>query len=346
MAQKSEIEIVNQDAISIDAEEILELRRVCFSEVAGTASDSAEFWRWKHLGESRSLPSKYLVARDSSSKKIVGFYAGSELSYRTPAGAVRVGLVCDVMTSPHFQGQGIFTKLGRQATQDFLKDGWESLTGYPIRENVLPGHRRVGWDFSERLPVFLAPPQVNYWRLLELPMRRRGFTGAACNASVVFLDQGFVNFYNLWVSKALEAQTSFMDLSFDFMKWRYRAPGIEYLASIVRNVDDEIVGFAIARRLKIGRWHYLALGDIRTLEPSIVPLLIKQLRVQTKFVIGVVGMFSEEASASLELKRNGFFLTFKKFWLIQFSQRMLSTPLDSESMLPKPYLTWSDTDDI
>ena len=342
----SKIRIDSQQKIRIDAKELISLRDDCFPELEGTEKHALVFWRWKHDTNQAGVHSDYLVASDEEELVLTGFYAARRLKYITPLGLVQVGLVCDVMTSPAYQGRGIFVQLGNEAVKNFLTANYDTLTGYPIRKNVLPGHRKVGWRFTDRLPVFVAPGLRIYWRALSRMPELQKFKIGTCEPVSFNKEIGFENFYEKWQQKAKVEKWSYLDLSDEFINWRYSAPGVNYVASIARDAKGEIVGCAIGRRLKIGRFHYLVVGDIRVLDKSVVPMLVNSLKLQIEKVIGVAGMFSDAVSNDLHLKRYGFIATFKKFWLIQFTRKMLALTEEFDTTLINPYLTWSDTDDI
>jgi hypothetical protein len=334
------------EKFAIESSELISLRDGCFPEMLGTEKEPLNYWLWKHGVDNEGVSSRYLVAVIEPESRLVGFYAARRLSYRTPQGPAEVGLVCDVMTSPSFQGRGIFVRLGTEAVNGFLTSDFDTLTGYPIRRNVLPGHRKVGWSFTDRLPIFIAIGSQNYWRYRSLRAKTTKFTVSACAPIDLLSTIGFASFYEEWKLKAELQEWSYLDLSNEFVKWRYSAPGVNYVATIARDGEGEIVGFAIGRRMKIGRLYFLVIGDVRQTEKAVVPLMLSNLRSQTEKVIGIAGMFSRAASKDLRLKRCGFIPTFKKFWLIQFTRMMLEPSVNSDTTLTNPYLTWSDTDDI
>lgn len=342
----SVIRIDSQDNLSIDSPELVSLRDDCFPELLGTEKEPMEYWLWKHGANSEGVSSDYLFARVEPESALAGFYAARRLTYTTPNGPIEVGLVCDVMTSPSFQGRGVFTQLGREAVNSFLLENFDTLTGYPIRKNVLPGHRKVGWSFTDRLPVFVAPGGSVYWKLRSTWSKLQKFSVSSCMPIGLKSESGFVGFYEKWKLKAKLQKWSHLELTDEFVRWRYSAPGVNYIASIARDSNGEVVGFAIGRRLKIGHLNYLVIGDIRVTDRVIVPLIIANLRSQSENVFGVAGMFSDAVSKDLHLKRYGFVSTLKKFWLIQFTKKMLESSVEVDTTLTNPYLTWSDTDDI
>ena len=341
-----DIEISNSQEVPIDSESIIELRDRCFPEIINTEKYDKKYWLWKHNPNGIEDRSHFLVAQEATSKKLAGFYAAIPLNYSTPTGRVTVGMVCDVMTSPDFQGRGVFYQLGLKSVATFLGGEFDTLTGYPIRENVLPGHRKVGWNFTEKLPVLISPAFRSVWFFRSLKTRRTGYFTTACAPNEILNIEGFSEFYENWKKVAQKSNWSYLDIDHNFMSWRYSAPGVRYLCSVVRNSRNEIVGYAIGRRLKIGRFNYLVIGDMRSTEPRTVPQLIKGLRSQTHNVVGIAGMFSSEVINHLRLKKSGFLKTPKKFLLIQFTRQMLDLSYEEDSTLVSPYLTWSDTDDI
>jgi len=341
-----DLELSKNREVPIDSDSIIELRDRCFPEIIGTEKHDINYWLWKHNPKGNLDQSHYLIAKEKSSNNLAGFYATIPLNYSTPSGPVVVGMVCDVMTSPDFQGRGVFYQLGLQSVSTFLSGKFDTLTGYPIRENVLPGHRKVGWKFTEKLPILISPALRAFWFFLSIVGKKRNYRTVAISPVEIVKAQGFEEFYEKWKRTAKQSNWSYLDIDHNFMTWRYSAPGVRYLCSVVQNTNDEMVGYAIGRRLRIGRFNFLVIGDIRCIEQTVVPHLIRNLRSQTQKVIAVAGMFSDETRSHLNLNKSGFLKTPKKFLLIQFTRQMLDPSHGKDSTLISPYLTWSDTDDI
>jgi hypothetical protein len=316
---------------------IFELRRACFPEIVGTAYDTREYWSWKH-GEF-AWPSWVSCSREST--EVVGFYGTIPLKYQSRAGSIDVGLVCDVMTSPSFQGMGIFSSLGRVATSESLDSTYHLLLGYPIRKNVMPGHKKVGWTFTEKMPVFVTIRSRLFNQISRIISRDLGISTSVCDPLSLFSQPNFKKFNEVWQQSASEEGLFFLDLDPNFLQWRYSAPGVQYVAVVAKDKDNEVVGYLIARRMKTQNLSFIAIGDIRVRNSKVSHQLLSALsnHYKGKGLI-IAGMFSRQVLRSTGLRKCGFIRTTKRFTLIQM------TKSGQAREAKHAYLTWSDTDDI
>ena len=132
---------------------------LCFPETKDTYQESKEHYMWKfHSFPSTPHSFEYSVSDDN---KILGYYAAIPYKYKIEGKELVAGMVCDVMTHPDARGKGIFTKIGKYATDDLRKSGVNFSTGYPIRPEVIPGHIKVGWTKAFKLPIYILPIKSN-----------------------------------------------------------------------------------------------------------------------------------------------------------------------------------------
>ena len=79
------------------------------------------------------------------SGEIAAAYSVIKLDYLHDRELLQVGLVCDVMTNPRFRRLGLFTRIGREVFPRLSEWGIDICVGYPVRDEVIPGHLSVGW---------------------------------------------------------------------------------------------------------------------------------------------------------------------------------------------------------
>ena len=134
----------------ISLKEQRKLFNECFPENIGLSSSSSEHYYWKHKIYKKSF--EFSAILDS---ELVGYYAALPYNYKSNKEAMKVGMVCDVMTGKKSRGKGVFTKLGKYSTSKLKASGFDFTTGFPIRKEVIPGHLNAGWDIAFSLPLYV-----------------------------------------------------------------------------------------------------------------------------------------------------------------------------------------------
>lgn len=256
------------------------LFRLSFPEAIGTDVEGDTHYRWKFRDYPASPPSYQYIG--SAPSEMVGYYAAIPFAYRVDGEVVRCGMVCDVMTHPEYRGQGIFTKMGRYATEQLGEAGLAFTTGYPIRPEVIPGHLKVGWQIVETMPTYVRPVSVEsllptalswlgrlgggFLRLLQAwtrpgsrrytasVLRREEFLGEVAGSSA------YERFRERWESQVGNALIK--DAA--FLEWRTGAPGTTYRFVVLRQ-DEELVGLALVRPTRLKGIESLAVLDFMVL---------------------------------------------------------------------------------
>ena len=338
---------------------------MCFPEVRGTAAESNAFYRWKYHGMPGAVASYEYVARLDG--EMVGYYAAIPYPYVIGGMPMMAGMVCDVMTHPKVRGKGVFTTIGRYATQDLEKRGVNFTTGYPVRPEVIPGHLRVGWEQPFDLPVYLSPVRsdavlaamklgvmapagnllLRVWNRVLAPRK----AGAAKGVRVEVVGGGTLNqleglpeFLEEW--RATQKYCLGKDLT--FLGWRLGTVGAEYDLTLLRE-GTRIVGMAITRSTTLRGIPTLAIVDLMAVPKGIEEIShllsrLRQLAVE-RGVDVVAGMFTRTWARRYRLLGNGFLrapVTFK------FITKYLNNPVDKSDFLKEDnwHLTWVDSDDL
>ena len=136
-----------------DEAAILDLARVVFLEQPSDRF-SIEYWNWEFKDNS-SGAAQIWVAEDNG--RIVGHYAIVPRWFQVGP-VVRTGsIVVDVMTHPDYRKQGMFVEIGRESLSGAGSAGIEFSYGFPIRDEVMPGHFKVGWRHIFDIPVLVRP---------------------------------------------------------------------------------------------------------------------------------------------------------------------------------------------
>ena len=128
----------------------------CFPETKDSTAGSLEHFHWKFRSTRQAW--NYLA---SNGEDIIGGYSAILFHYRLNRETdLTSGMVCDVMTGVNARGKGVFTKLGAFSTERLL-ERVDFLSGFPIREEVLPGHLKIGWQVLCKLPLYVNVVRID-----------------------------------------------------------------------------------------------------------------------------------------------------------------------------------------
>lgn len=131
-----------------DRDAILALRRLAFAD-EDREKQQADFWEWE-FSDGYAGAGRIFVAE--AGDRVVGHFAFVPQMYDSIRGA----LALDVMTHPEFRRQKIFSRLAAYAAHR-LKDEFQVITAFQIREAVMAGMIAGGWRGALALPVLLKP---------------------------------------------------------------------------------------------------------------------------------------------------------------------------------------------
>lgn len=337
----------------------------CFPENTGTKVISNDHYLWKFHSISKPIGSYEYIAKLEND--IIGYYAAIPYPYNVFGKKVNVAMVCDVMTGIKARGKGIFTKLGIYSINEFKKEDLAFSTGYPIRPEVIPGHKKAGWDFPFEIPMYGKFLSFNSF----LKSKNKSILGVPANL-LLQMYNGIVSFFNykskkdcaierysqqqltniqgldVFFEKWQKEQNIALFKSLDFLKWRLGAPDKEYSILILRR-KNEIIGYTILREVIkenvpcIGILDFSLLKNYKTYS-SVLFRKIEKVCKEKKVELILMMMMKEQAKYNLVIK-NGFFKTPFNFSFIinQFDQTINKTELFNEKNWS---LMWIDSDDL
>lgn len=349
-----------------ELDEQRELFIQCFPENKGTPVETVEHYNWKF----KSFPSvknsyEYVAKLDN---EIIGYYAAIPYKYLINDKLVKVAMVCDVMTGIKARGKGVFTKLGVYSTNRFKEEGPAFSTGYPIRPEVIPGHKKAGWEFPFQIPM--------YGRFLKmdtfLKSRKKSFLVPFANLAIKvynsFVGIKFIKDKNTIIEKYQSVQIEDIEglddffsewirvnpialiKNVQFLKWRLGAPEKKYEIIVIRNkINRRIIGYTIFRSVEkegvpcIGILDFCFLKSYSYLSKLLFTEIIKSAKKINAELILIMMMRSK--ARLYKLKSNGFLKTPFPFSFIikQFDQSLDPGYLKNEENWS---LMWIDSDDL
>jgi GNAT superfamily N-acetyltransferase len=345
-----------------------ELFRDCFPEAIGTGVEALDHYQWKfHSYPSAPASYEYAVWEPVASK-LLGYYAAIPFRYSVSGSTLSCGMVCDVMTHSAARGQGIFTKIGRYATDDLQEQGIDFTSGYPIRPEVLPGHIKVGWQVAQELPMYLKVLRCDallrnslaryFTRFVNVGLRlacwatrprlRRGEdVFIAIESATAFFERKDGAYERLFARWAASRPVHLIK-DRDFLRWRLGAPGTEYHTISIK-FGSEISAFAIVRDTILRGIPCLAVLDIMAPEGDrkATKLLIRTIEdlASNRSCEAIAVMISRRSAGKALLPRHGFIKTPFVFKLIikPLSERVKRAKLLEAQAFD---VMWIDSDDL
>jgi hypothetical protein len=341
-----------------------ELFEECFPENKGSETVTENYYKWKfqgYPGDNHSY--EYCCTEEDD---LIGYYAAIPYDYYYLGEHIKVAMVCDVMTGFKARGKGIFTKLGTYSTQQFKNEGLAFSTGYPIRSEVIPGHKKAKWSFPFIIPMygkfislksFLSNKNLGilYWilnpLLLLLNLLSQSFTIFPENLkterfhskdldSLIGLDV----FFNEWQKEI----PIVLNKSIKFLKWRLGAPGKNYHISVLKD-QTKIVGYSISRNVTKEDVLCLGILDLCLLKgyekyAGILFSENEQICKEENCEL-ILFMLSKPWAKKYHLIRNLYFATPFKFSFIlkKYNEKLSDEKLFNEKNW---HLTWLDSDDL
>ena len=342
------------------------LFRNSFPEGIGTAAETHEHYYWKFHSFPAKINSYEYGAWARETNTLVGYYAAIPYRYRIAGQTLACGMVCDVMTHSSARGQGVFTKLGRYATDELKNSDIPFTTGYPIRPEVIPGHLKVGWKIAFQLPTYIRLLKAN--ALLEatklklltsttnVSLRafnfcmRRAFSGSERYTATVRDARELVDLleYDQFFAVWSDGQRNVLLKDREFWKWRLGAPGTEYKIVCVYEAG-KLIALGVTRATELRRIPTLAILDLMVLPGH--ERCLTFLHAQTEFLAyrlkteAISVMVSRRWARHYRLLTHGFLRSPFVFKLIY---KRLSESVSEESLAGEGnwHLMWVDSDDL
>jgi hypothetical protein len=336
----------------------------CFPENTGTPVVTEDYYLWKFHGSGRQPGSfEYIALIDS---EIVGYYAAIDYPYYYFGKEIKTGMVCDVMTSVKARGQGVFTTLSNFALKNLNNENLGFLTGFPIRKEVVPGHRKAGWDFPFIIPMYgkfltlntflisrgfgwaryLLNPVLSLTELFVKILRRSNSSVSVEEYSSEDIDN-IPGFGDLLGELQQQAAIS-LKKDISFMKWRLGGPDKTYRIVLLK-VGPKTVGYMIGRYLikeKVPCFGILDFSLLSGFEKFSSVLMRETEKIaKTMHAELILIMILRRYARSYRFFRNGWIKTPYNF---SFILRKTGSETEREKLLDTNnwFLTWLNSDDL
>ncbi len=337
----------------------------CFPENIGTPVESVLHYQWKFNSIPGEKKSYEYVAYENN--VLIGYYAAIPYRYSIEGETIyTAGMVCDVMTGIAARGKGVFTKLGKYSLEQLKLNGVDFTTGYPIRPEVIPGHKKVGWVFPFELPMygkfislktFLKTRKISFFVIITDPILY------IVNHLLSFFrykdNKVKVEIYNRHELKSIRGLQNFLNKlrneipiylykDLHFLNWRLSAPEKNYFIIVLRK-NDEIIAYSIARTVikeNVPCFGILDFAILRGFEKYSSTLLKENeiLAKKNKAEL-ILTMMGKKWAKKFRFLANGYVKTPYKF---SFIINKLNDSIKTELLHKEDnwHLMWIDSDDL
>ena len=338
-----------------DGEVVRELFQLGFPEVRGSAAESLEHIGWKFGGSADAGLSLLGFEGD----RPVAFYGVLPREYRIRGEPHVIGLVVDVMSHPEVRRRGLFVATGSAAMERLEGSDVEAVIGFPIRDDVMPGHLKVGWRADFELPVYVLPTGWKGTPGLEAPRWLWAFNAAAkayrmASGPLRRRPQGT----SAWLTaEEFAAHPVVQDLCSpvprwsqlsktpEFWRWRLSRPGADYHCVVAESGGSS--AYAVVRELELRGVPSLAVLDLAGSAPGALRLVLSSLLdLARRRGCSTIAMCANPSLARhLRLGRSGFLRSPLRFTLIH--RPTSAGPVDDWFAQEREWrLAWVDSDTV
>lgn len=316
-----------------DEHQIKNLQKLIYGDELERGRESTDFWNWEFINNPYE---KTFINTAKVDKKIVGHYAVIPVSYILLDNIVKAGLVVDVMTHPDYRKQGMFVSLGRSSMDWIKNNGFAFSTGYPYKDNVMPGHKKVGWKEVFDLDVYVIPINTKNLsetysknkikqKLLNLGLktyvtfRKYKCSSKDRNIKITKLG-GFPKNIEIFFDKVNDDFSFIQNRTFEFLKWRYDdVPNRKYMKYFLY-YKEILSGYIVVRKMKIFDLSTLFIVDMLGINDSYYKFLLDHIyRLYSSSDIDLIAFaLSPNTKISSILKKKRFLKSDFKFHLISY----------------------------
>lgn len=346
--------------VSLDRQQ--KLFAECFPEVFDDAHTSISYStdKYKWLFQSYPAATKSYEYAAMIKDDLVGYYAALPFVYKIGNRTYSSGMVCGVMTSPKQRKAGIFTKLGNFAAEEQTKAGVDFNLTFPIRKAVMPGFMRMGWEVGFEMPLY-----IKFLKLNSLLQRKKlGVLAPVFNIGAALYSTAFrkknnadikivtfkkfeeISGYGEFVKAYEQATPNTLKKDAAFSKWRYGAPGAEYLFLCAYRAD-RLIGFVSLRAMVREGVPSYGIVDFMYTEGVCLNSLYNAMeeRARANGIEAIMTMMSKFSAGKYRILSHGFLKSPFKF---HFIFKNLSGKIEQQEMFSEKdwHLMFVDTDDL
>ena len=232
--------------------------------------------KFQRLSEGRFHNISALITMDG---RVASGYGIIRNKYSNYGKEISVGLICDVFTDPDFRKMGLFKKVSLLAIKRESLSETKFLIGFPIRNEVMPGHLSVGWRYIFDMHIWWAFPRIGSYKNISKNPDLDATMFSAQDRKISILP------------------------SSEYLDWRFSLFEVDYYLIRVSNSAD----FAIVRKSRIKRLPFTCIIFIQTTSIENSRNIVNKIRNFSLRLgtLGVIGCWNDSYADDLFLKTSG-----------------------------------------
>ena len=276
-----------------------------------------EYLTWQYLKNPIGRPFLF-ISRETITNELAGQYLVIPLKYNIFKGSFLGSLSLNTLTSPKFQGKGLFTKMAKATYEDCTKSNAYFTIGFPNPQSYPGFIRKLDFQHLGDIPLLIKP--LKYGKIVfSFFKKNKKKHGGNININphydkcIKFLDFNDTkneNKYNdFWnsVSKQYKISTC---KDYTFLKWRYDdLPTREYKLFYFEE-DNRIKGIVIVKAENVWGYNVGLIMDLLVLDNKfdVGKQLLNFVKIMfKKSNLDYIATLHNSTNEYYILKRNGYF---------------------------------------
>lgn len=303
-----------REATARDRAAILALRERVYGDVDPEKRDP-RFWHWEFA------KARVFVGEDlENGRAIVTHLALVPIAGCDPS--VRCVVAVDAMTAPEARRGGAYGGLVAHLNAA-VRDDFDAIHGFQIRQAVLGSMLRNGWVSAESIPILVRPASLR--GLLKMNVASRAHINGAET-----------------LRRKHAAEMAMLARTREFIQWRFfDNPRWTYRVTGARDREGRLVAWLVSRHTTLKGFDTLAIVDLAFTDRRAARSLIRDAIAEARsFGCALLAAFASRAHPARALLRRSFFLPGPhRFRLLVYS---FGRPPRREPW----QVTWADTDHL
>lgn len=292
-------------------EELIELTETYYKDVDIT---KYSYLDWQYNKNPSGKPFLF-TSREEKSKELAGQYLVLPIKFLVSGDSVLGTLSLNTLTSPKYQGKGLFTKMAKATYEDCEANDACMTIGFP-NPNSYPGFvRKLNFNHLSDIPLLIRPlrPLKMIISLISKKNEKHGgdleirsLTDNGTRELDLFDEKDVALYTTFWnqIKSKYEVTTN---KDSKFLKWRYLDIPTRQYKVYVTTRDEEIQSISIVRYEQVWGFRVAVLMDFMSLDNVTGKKSLNYLRRVSKINdIDFIACLQNKTYEYEVLKKNGY----------------------------------------
>lgn len=284
-----------------------------------------DYLKWQYLQNPTGEPFLF-VSREVKTNELAGQYLVLPTKFNVLNNTEKGSLSLNTLTSPKFQGRGLFTKMAEATFNDCANQDANFTIGFPNPQSYPGFVKRLNFQHLGDIPLLIKPIKFGkiFFSFLKKEKKKHGgdisidqtVMKSSNIALIEFKDNETRNKYNEFWDLVCSQYTISTFKDFDYLKWRYdKLPTRKYFAFAFED-DNIIKGVIILRAEHVWGFNVGLIMDLIVLDNnfSVGKQLLKYAKkLYKKNNIDFIATLHNKTNEYSILKKTGYLTLPQKF---------------------------------